>query len=672
MIEPEPHDARLVPPYLSIGLGSGAIMMPVTNATTPRRRTRYGNLFHRLIHRRSAAIRSQVALPSDPISISQNTVHVRQLSIGGEPIDDSDPDDHEDDEANNEASRGHMLYQNVRGAQSEVLLSAVGLSQDSDMFAQSGDCMVSGQLGRTPTAVCGRIRVIWSARPSHPRHHRPDASTSDTERGDKYVYWPESITVRFHGMLETFWSYAQELRLVPGVKHNIVDVSQVIWNARSRRGGTDYPKPQFNGETKTYSLLIPFHIPLSETLPSSYETSQAHIKYVLSAELRYYRRGRLPFPVPFSVSANRDIMLRRWVDNVQPRWHQPVTRESTASIAARLGYAYAVRMPRSVIGPGDTLFAEVCVGPGWSTLPSDALSLVTSTEGTWSDTAHHENTSATFLPGATQTASRQANAQQQTGMRRSKSLASAYRRHTVHQPLTRNQFRSHADANATIPPTSASTVSFYPNMASVGSRPHSVTFGLNPLTQQTSHQVNDIFEEDEEITMSAMTTPMARSNTQDHNGYTASPMALRRVVLILKRHETISNEGRTKSKTTVCLSTEGTPTYDATRQLYHRVIAFSAPRNIPPSFHLSDVSVSYSVHIRLVMRHGVNTELDIPIKVMTVSRLERRRMDNAQTRLQQFVDHLSHDSSAPILNDDGVPIELPPPPPYQPLPPPFS
>ncbi|RKP10700.1 hypothetical protein THASP1DRAFT_27498 [Thamnocephalis sphaerospora] len=572
-------------------------------------------------------------------------------------------------------------YHHPRGTQSAINLGAVALQSGNTRRGHYNERLVRGMLGRTPTAVCGRIRITWDGR-QPPRQRRRNASTSTADAHS--LCWPESVTVCLRGILKTTWSYTMEFRFVSGVKQKVLDVSQVVWQHKDSGQATDQPRPQFDEETQTYTLLIPFYIPLPGTLPSSYQTSHAYIKYTLSATLRHNMRGFLPFPVTLSTSASREVMLRRWADNAQSRWHQRVVRESTASQAARLGYAYTVYMPRAGFGPGDTIVAEVCVGPGRSSLPASAIYVVAGTASPDASQGMSAVGSSTQRNRGSYERQRAAETERRN---RRKSLASAYRqqqRPTLASVLEQIvSARTDSSAAAQVPseppqyPPSPAPTHSHPSVHARSTSQPLLTItttppldvapagsGASPTSTASPDRPNSA---PTYTTTGPLVSPISPTSLASNDPlYSFSDISLRKVTLVLKRRERIVRQPHVVEKTSICRTVDGSPTHNAADNLFHRVITLPVPHNLPPTLAMSNVAVSYTLHIRLSMRNASDTEIEVPVKVMAVSRTERR----AEMRHRHSIAVINPATPYPGSGgDDGLPIEHPPPPPYRPPPP---
>ncbi|KAI9594319.1 hypothetical protein BDF19DRAFT_445558 [Syncephalis fuscata] len=229
----------------------------------------------------------------------------------------------------------------------------------NNVLQPNRDPLVIGMLGRTPSYLCGRVRISWSASHSAGTEASPNGSLVFNSSCT-----PVKLKLHFHGQ-----SYVYEVRSngTPeqgSYRHKahrftIVDENFVIWNKDSAKGASNaHIRPVYNHETKRCTLLLPFQIRIPDAIPNSYKTKFGEVEYSLKAKLTYQTNN---FFTSLKANSKRDVTIRRWADFGQ-------SENNVSTVFPRLGYACNIQIPRSYYASGDTAQIDVFVGPGLTDL----------------------------------------------------------------------------------------------------------------------------------------------------------------------------------------------------------------------------------------------------------------------------------------------------------------
>ncbi|KAI9594339.1 hypothetical protein BDF19DRAFT_445610 [Syncephalis fuscata] len=236
----------------------------------------------------------------------------------------------------------------------------------NNVLQPNRDPLVIGMLGRTPSYLCGRVRISWSASHSAGTEVSPNGSLVFNSSCT-----PVKLKLHFHGQ-----SYVYEVRSngTPeqgSYRHKahrftIVDENFVIWNKDSAKGASNaHIRPVYNHETKRCTLLLPFQIRIPDAIPNSYKTKFGEVEYSLKAKLTYQTNN---FFTSLKANSKRDVTIRRWADFGQSENNVSTVFRVIGPYAARLGYACNIQIPRSYYASGDTAQIDVFVGPGLTDL----------------------------------------------------------------------------------------------------------------------------------------------------------------------------------------------------------------------------------------------------------------------------------------------------------------
>ncbi|RKP25852.1 hypothetical protein SYNPS1DRAFT_22267 [Syncephalis pseudoplumigaleata] len=231
------------------------------------------------------------------------------------------------------------------------------------------DPLVIGMLGRTPSCICGRVRVSWKASRPARRGCTADAATPCAES----AYQPLRLTLHFRGNAQIYPNY----KLLGGQRNyntayaahsKTVDRKLVLWQ-EDGEGDAAQPRPVYDPAKQRYTMLVPFRFTISDMLPNSYASPFGEVSYSLRAKLNYRFSGFFSSSLRMNTADSRAVKIRRWLGFDQSERDTSVVARTIGMQASRLHYAYSARTERSYYAGHDTAKIDICVGPGLSLLP---------------------------------------------------------------------------------------------------------------------------------------------------------------------------------------------------------------------------------------------------------------------------------------------------------------
>ncbi|KAI8056762.1 hypothetical protein BDF22DRAFT_667826, partial [Syncephalis plumigaleata] len=501
------------------------------------------------------------------------------------------------------------------------------------------DPLVIGMLGRTPSYICGRVRISWkaSSRAAQRRNHNSNrdgdgtsnANTSNSGIHVESPYQPLELKLRFRGNAHVYQGYkfASTQRSYHNmfiIRSKVADKKITLWGSnqqQSSNGGNDtaaQPKPIYDPVKQRYTMVVPFRFPISDMLPNSFSSSFGTISYSLKAKLAYKFSSFFSTSFRMNTAVSRPVRIRRWLGFEQSEMDTSVLARSIGLQASRLGYAYTCRISRSYYAGHDMAMISICIGPGLT----DLSDVDYASDDTLSDNSRSRSSS-----GSSPTSAHQSN----------------------HVDMTQ--------LLSSPPPTYDIAI-------------NSPLDATSPTSNDTNHQRPRL-----QTATSQLIAEHGWSNDQANNASAINvrPNAeLRRIVVRLVRRERVNAaEYEAKSSTVVRERTYTPASFDLVTKTYQQTIRFPIPLVEAPTVRSSAFNADYVITVSFVMRGASDATAELPIKLLPITRDERRMTADSQYGLPAHLRILNDSNNiAPHLLAQHVSNQLSnqiytePPPPY--------
>ncbi|KAI9595494.1 hypothetical protein BDF19DRAFT_442165 [Syncephalis fuscata] len=426
----------------------------------------------------------------------------------------------------------------------------------NDKGVSNRDPLIVGMLGRTPSYICGRVRVSWKA--SKPTGN--STNSSGQWSSSESPYQPLQLKILFSGVLYVFGSkkYVNAensfIRKAP-IRKNIIDKKFVIWKEGSAEGARNaHIYPVYDFAKKQYTLLVPFKITIPDPVANSYVSTFALVSYSLKATLNYQFSSFFSNSLSLKTSSSRDLKIRRWPGFEQSENDTSVEARSIGQQASQMGFVYNVRIPHSYYAGGDTAKIDLCVGPGLiSLLNTDSNNNINNVD------------------------------------------------------QTDNPFQSTSQQTSVITAQSSQNSGDLPPMP-----PAYTVAAVNSLEPGVIADLQTL-------------------DTVTDNSAVKPSVELKRIIVkLVRREKVIYLDYFGKSSSTMAEMSFDAPPYDPVTKTYKHTVFLTIPQVNSPTLRTVAIHTNYFITVTMVMRGTSNTTAELPIKLMPITRDERRMPANTE------------------------------------------